>query len=327
MSEEFNQKLTFEEVMNILLVKDMRTIKSYVKDGWIPEIAIDKENFTIDAVALAKEMGAENFDELFISSMEAHEMLGLPQGSINQAFCKNKGLNYYRLKNSLRMELLFRKSEIESYLSIELKHFPFEGEKVTRLKYFLEINGFLEILADATELSESERGIFLAYLDGKNLENISKIHNLEKSRIRQILDKVLRKSISKLNFTEKWLEALREANFLHIQPTKLVEYVNDLHKLKVENQILKERLKVYEPELITETNEEIMLRKLLDTPIEDLDLSVRAYNCLRNEGVNNLGDITKIEPSNFLKWRLAGKKTLLEIEALLESKGLSFKKE
>lgn len=327
MNEEFNQKLTFEEVMDILLVKDMRTIKSYVKDGWIPEIAIDKENFTIDAVALAKEIGVLNFDEPFISSKEAHEMLGLRQGSINQPFCKSKGLSYYRLKNSFKMELLFRKSEIESYLSTKLNYFPFEYEKVVRLKYFLELNGFLESVADIADLSDNHRAIFLAYLNGENLDNLSKIHNSSKSSIRKTLDITLRKNISKLYFTSSWMKALREANFLHIEPTKLVEYVNDLQKVKRENQILKERLKVYEPKTIDETEAEIKLRKLLDTPIEHLDIGVRVYNCLRDNNIKTFGDITRIRKSDFLKYKNAGKKSLVEVEELLESKRLSFAEE
>lgn len=308
MNEELNQKLTFEQVRDILLVKDMRTVKSYVKNGWIPEIAIDEENFTIDAVALAKEMGVKNFNEPFISSKEAHEMLELPIGRINESYCKNKGLNYYRLKNSLKTELLFRKSEIDSYLSMKLKHFPFEYEKVARLKYFLELSGFLEKVAKVANLTDQQREIFLAYLSGANLDNISKIHNdLTHSRIQQIINKSFRRSISKLYFTESWMQSLDKANFLHIEPDKLVEYVNDLQKAKIENKILKERLEIYEPKPIH--IKEIETAKLLNTPIEDLDLKVRAHNCLYAGGIKTLGDITKITPSDFLKWRNAGKKS------------------
>lgn len=66
------------------------------------------------------------------------------------------------------------------------------------------------------------------------------------------------------------------------------------------------------------------LRKLLKTPLEDLDLSVRAYNCLKAAKIGNLEELVVFNTNDLLKFRNFGKKSLVEIEALLYEKGLSF---
>ena len=68
----------------------------------------------------------------------------------------------------------------------------------------------------------------------------------------------------------------------------------------------------------------LQMRKLLKTPIEDLTLSVRAYNCLRSAKIESLGNLVKYNTTDLLKFRNFGRKSLVEIEALLTEKGLSF---
>lgn len=66
------------------------------------------------------------------------------------------------------------------------------------------------------------------------------------------------------------------------------------------------------------------MRKLLKTPLEDMDLSVRAYNCLKAAKINTLGELVQYESHELLKFRNFGRKSLVEIEELLENKDLSF---
>lgn len=66
------------------------------------------------------------------------------------------------------------------------------------------------------------------------------------------------------------------------------------------------------------------MRKLLKTSLEDLDLSVRAYNCLKAAKINSLGEMVKYDTHELLKFRNFGKKSLVEIEELLGEKGLTF---
>jgi len=72
-------------------------------------------------------------------------------------------------------------------------------------------------------------------------------------------------------------------------------------------------------------DEEYMrMRKLLKTNLADLDLSVRAYNCLKAADVRTLGDLARLEVSDMMKFRNFGKKSLTELEALINEKGLTF---
>jgi DNA-directed RNA polymerase subunit alpha len=66
------------------------------------------------------------------------------------------------------------------------------------------------------------------------------------------------------------------------------------------------------------------MRQLLKTKLVDLDLSVRALNCLKAADVETLGDLVSYAKSDLLKFRNFGKKSLTELERLIEEKGLTF---
>ena len=66
------------------------------------------------------------------------------------------------------------------------------------------------------------------------------------------------------------------------------------------------------------------MRQLLKTKLVDMDLSVRALNCLKAADVETLGDLASYNKNDLLKFRNFGKKSLTELEELVISKGLSF---
>jgi DNA-directed RNA polymerase subunit alpha len=66
------------------------------------------------------------------------------------------------------------------------------------------------------------------------------------------------------------------------------------------------------------------MRQLLKTKLVDMDLSVRALNCLKAADVETLGDLVSYNKNDLLKFRNFGKKSLTELEELVISKGLSF---
>ncbi|NLP20303.1 MAG: DNA-directed RNA polymerase subunit alpha [Bacteroidales bacterium] len=74
-----------------------------------------------------------------------------------------------------------------------------------------------------------------------------------------------------------------------------------------------------------EFDEEVLrMRQLLKTKLVDLDLSVRALNCLKAAEIDNLGDLVQFNRTDLLKFRNFGKKSLTELENLLEMKNLNF---
>ncbi len=76
----------------------------------------------------------------------------------------------------------------------------------------------------------------------------------------------------------------------------------------------------------TETYDEesLHMRQLLKTKLVDMDLSVRALNCLKAAEVDTLGDLVSFNKNDLMKFRNFGKKSLTELEELVLNKGLNF---
>ncbi len=68
----------------------------------------------------------------------------------------------------------------------------------------------------------------------------------------------------------------------------------------------------------------LQMRKVLKTPLADLDLSVRAYNCLKAAEIKTLGELVNYHIDDLLKFRNFGKKSLSELEEFVRDKGLHF---
>jgi DNA-directed RNA polymerase subunit alpha len=107
-------------------------------------------------------------------------------------------------------------------------------------------------------------------------------------------------------------EAVKEASRILIQHLMLItdEHISFDSPASSETEMVDEHV--------------LHMRKLLKTPLEDMDLSVRAFNCLKAAKINSLEELVQFNTNDLLKFRNFGKKSLVEIEALLHEKGLSF---
>ncbi len=105
--------------------------------------------------------------------------------------------------------------------------------------------------------------------------------------------------------------------------------------VKQASRILIQHLMIITDENITFDNKEekkedlvdeqtLQLRKVLKTPLEDLDLSVRAFNCLKAAKINSLSELVQYEQEDLMKFRNFGQKSLSEIEVVLGERGLHF---
>ncbi len=68
----------------------------------------------------------------------------------------------------------------------------------------------------------------------------------------------------------------------------------------------------------------LQLRKVLKTPLEELDLSVRAFNCLKAAKINSLSELVQYTQDDLMKFRNFGQKSLSEIEQVINDRGLHF---
>lgn len=105
--------------------------------------------------------------------------------------------------------------------------------------------------------------------------------------------------------------------------------------LKEAAKVLIQHFMLFSDELITldtqvkeapqEVDENLLhIRKILKTPLSDLDLSVRAYNCLKAADIKSLSELVSYDIADLLKFRNFGKKSLSELEELVRDKGLTF---
>lgn len=105
--------------------------------------------------------------------------------------------------------------------------------------------------------------------------------------------------------------------------------------VKQASRILIQHLMIITDENITFDNKEekkedlvdeqtLQLRKILKTPLEDLDLSVRAFNCLKAAKINSLSELVQYEQEDLMKFRNFGQKSLSEIEQVLHERTLHF---
>jgi len=80
-----------------------------------------------------------------------------------------------------------------------------------------------------------------------------------------------------------------------------------------------------EEEEAQEIDEEILrIKKLLRMSVDELELSVRSHNCLKNANIKNISDLVRLDETELLKFRNFGRKSLQEIQEILEKKGLYF---
>lgn len=117
-----------------------------------------------------------------------------------------------------------------------------------------------------------------------------------------------------------------------VQLTKVKQAVDRCEELEKENamllsqlRILSEKVKTQEEEAINADEAELRdLCRCFNTRLEDYRLSVRALNCLKAADVETVGDLVRCTKSDLLKFRNFGKKSLCELEDLIEDLGFTF---
>lgn len=109
--------------------------------------------------------------------------------------------------------------------------------------------------------------------------------------------------------------------------------INPKEALTIAGKILKDHIEKFITETIDEpfTQEEdevdaesLRIANLLKTSIEDLNLSVRAYNCLKSASIHTIGELVEKDESELLKFRNFGRKSLAELVEVVEEKNLQF---
>lgn len=85
-----------------------------------------------------------------------------------------------------------------------------------------------------------------------------------------------------------------------------------------------EPVQIETPEIENKNAERNRIRKILLTPVEDLELSVRAHNCLKVANIKTLAELVQLQEAELLKFRNFGRKSLAELHEVVANYGLEF---
>ena len=164
-------------------------------------------------------------------------------------------------------------------------------EEMRRAISLLWVPGFLSAIGD---LSERERVVLrLRYQDGLTMGQTAKMFNVTRERIRQIQEKACRK-LRHPGVAKK---------YILIEPEKAEELRKERDKLLLENISLRDK----------KTPEAKKEEPPKEIYIEEMELSVRSYNCLCRAGVRTLSQLADMKVSDLMKVRNLGRKSMIEI--------------
>lgn len=205
-------------------------------------------------------------------------------------------------------------------LLISCLEIPVDSEEVTPDIWDYDICCFKKLIS--TLMDREQRVLEMRYQFGMTLDEIGKALHLTRERVRQIQKKAERKlryrSISggiRIVDHEKYDALKQENNELKARLSGL-EHNLDVYRAR----LAELDVKVENPE----ENSEVKIEKLNAVKLEELDWSVRAYNCLKRAGFNTLGDLLYFDqnqgnieaPFRYQSWwhiRNFGKKSLIEV--------------
>lgn len=303
--------LSREEAKKILRITDDRTL-SYHKNFKL--IVNDKGHF-FDRREITEQLGTD-FTEPFLDMKEASAHMEMTEADFLDKVVVKKLIPFYSISDKKKgSKRLFKRSELNF-----LKEEPY--------KIYLNSNSSLiDVMRTHTWmkdlllfcmnnenklldfLSIREKEIVMEFLNGNSFEGIAGKFGLNRERVRKIFEK-----------TKRRINMNLFRNFKNMVST---------HKeLTERNIILEVTLKTLEAKIPLTNSEmdeyEFAVHNILKTNIDDLDLSVRARNGLKNAQIETLADLVKYNKMDLLRFRNFGAKSLSEIEELVKEKGLQF---
>ncbi|MDY5982159.1 MAG: DNA-directed RNA polymerase subunit alpha [Anaeroplasma sp.] len=168
--------------------------------------------------------------------------------------------------------------------------------------------GFVSSVAN----KEYSRSVGVIAIDSIYTPIVNVAFNVEKTRV----EGVNVASFDKLEIEVTTNGSITAKEALAVASKMMIEHLNVVVELSE---------KANETDYMIETEDDNQGRKL-DMTIDELDLTVRSYNCLKRAGINTVGELTEKSEEDMIKVRNLGRKSLKEIKEKLETLGLGFKK-
>lgn len=290
---------TLEELEQLFQLKDHRQIKKGL---------LNKIRMVNDEDVLVKDEELKTFINDFRTggSYDMDEVCQLYKISKNRLLqlVKNKVISSFQLVTAQGSKILFLKSELDKENNILLAHSKkTDVDKLARLA-----ERFLTELADEHQIGKEEIEVFKEYyFSYLTLDEIGKERGMSAIKARRIIFRLNYKLINHFREYVKNFRKIYEYERLKEKYNKLKNFIEGLEFIKKEFNTPA----VSEPEVYSKK-------------VRDLDFSVRALNCLKVAGIETVRDLTRTSKPDLLKFRNIGKKSLIEIESMMQTLGVSF---
>jgi DNA-directed RNA polymerase alpha subunit len=312
MSKQIDESnlISREEVKNILRITDDRSL-SYKKNFKI--VVNDKGHF-FDRREITEQLGTD-FTEPFLDTKEASKYMEMSEEDFLDKVVTKKLVPFYSFADNKKgSKRLFKRSELDF-----LKEEPqviYLHSNTSLIDVMRTHNWMKELMLfcmkeenNVIHLTLREKETLTELLNGNSIEGLAKKFNLPRERVRMIFEKAKRRI--NMNLYRNFKEII----------SKHQELTDRNIALEVTLKTLEARMPPKESDM---SQDDFAVHKLLKTNINDLDLSVRAVNGLRNAEIMTLADLVRYKKEDLLKLRHCGEKTLREIEETVYSRGLKF---
>lgn len=200
-------------------------------------------------------------------------------------------------------------------VQLDFKEYPVNLIKALNFDFTEVIDHFEErlqkLIDDGTLTPREETVLFAIFKENKTLQETGKILGVTRERVRQVQIRALKKLMRRKNYFEAGEYFSKE----ELAKKDYLSYLEEKHK-EWDYESAKSFVLEYETGLTAEK------RKSLEIPLEELDLSVRSYNCLRRAGIQTIKELVSKTEDELFKIRNMGRKSAKEIIDKLDSLGL-----
>lgn len=233
-----------------------------------------------------------------------------------------------------RLKRIALEKDIEELKKLDDHPFPFNAleitmseEQITNIPLSL-IDDVGKLVMNSDVIKPRELYCFLKHFrDRITLEEISKQLKVSRERIRQLCWLACKKLKHLILNYDKMVEREIKLQQEKEQMEKLEEHRREIIEIFRQSGVYGDDMVIEFGTVEVHPSESSYLKQTLNTTIEEMDLSVRSYNCLRRAGIQTLEDLTKHTENEMYKVRNLGKKSLREIKEKLLGFGLAFKDE
>ena len=173
----------------------------------------------------------------------------------------------------------------------------------------------LAIMAAGNTMLPRQEEIFMDVLELKSYQEIADRHGITRERVRQVFEKSLR---SILNFREIATTRLEDSQRKVLELSKEIDHLHD-------EIFFLQHPQANKADESSDKNDIFRQCEPFTQNLRDMFLSVRTYNCLKSAGIETLGDIVAYNRNEYMRLRNFGRKSLNELDNMLEKLGLGFK--